>query len=139
MSAGYRLHAISAGVRDRDDRATVEAKPEDVGDQALIRGFKPQFRGSSGAVRCLRAGVDRLIGHKATSGIPLPWDRPPRWTIFFRVAVRAAFRHAVPAHDEEFGQPLTHFVHLADFKAGDIEGNGFRTDGRLRDEDTHEA
>jgi hypothetical protein len=27
-----------------DDRATVEAKPEDVGDQALIRGFKPQFR-----------------------------------------------------------------------------------------------
>lgn len=72
----------------QDDRARVEAKPEDVGDQALIRGFKPQFRDSSGAVRCLRAGVDRLIGHKAISGIPLPWLRPRRCTIFVRVAVR---------------------------------------------------
>ena len=35
----YRLHAIFAGVRGSDDRATVEAKPEDVGDQALIRGL----------------------------------------------------------------------------------------------------
>ena len=34
-----------AGENGSDDRATVEAKPEDVGDQALIRGFKPQFRG----------------------------------------------------------------------------------------------
>src|SRR6267142_6246587 len=33
-----------AGDCGSDDRATVEAKPEDVGDQALIRGFKPQFR-----------------------------------------------------------------------------------------------
>jgi hypothetical protein len=73
---------------DRDDRATVEAKPEDVGDQTLIRGFKPQFRDSSGAVRCLRAGVDRLIGHKATSGIPLPWFRPRRCTIFVRIVAR---------------------------------------------------
>ena len=30
--------------QSRDDRATVEAKPEDVGDQTLIRGFKPQYR-----------------------------------------------------------------------------------------------
>ena len=37
---------------------------------------------SSGAVRSLRAGVDRLIGHKATTGIPLPWLRPRRYTIF---------------------------------------------------------
>jgi hypothetical protein len=35
----------------------VEAKPEDVGDKALIRVLDAQFRGSSGAVLCLRAGV----------------------------------------------------------------------------------
>jgi hypothetical protein len=78
----------SLGDEGRDDRATVEAKPEDVGDKALIRVLDAQFRGSSGAVLCLRAGVDRLIGHKATSGIPLPWLRPRRCTIFVRIAAR---------------------------------------------------
>ena len=77
-----------AGECGRDDRATVEARPEDVGDQALIRVFNRSSEISSGAVRCLRAGVDLLIGHKATSGIPLPWLRPRRCTIFVRVAVR---------------------------------------------------
>src|SRR5258708_6751969 len=77
-----------AGECGRDDRATVEAKPEDVGDQALIRVFNRSSEISSGAVRCLRAGVDLLIGHKAISGIPLPWLRPRRCTIFVRIAVR---------------------------------------------------
>jgi hypothetical protein len=38
--------AIFVGGCGRDDRATVEAKPEDVGDQTLIRGFfaVPRFR-----------------------------------------------------------------------------------------------
>jgi hypothetical protein len=35
----------------------------------------------SGAVLSLRTGVDRLIGHTATAGIPLPWLRPRRCTI----------------------------------------------------------
>jgi hypothetical protein len=77
-----------AGGYGRDDRATVEAKPEDVGDQALIRVFNRSSEISSGAVLSLRAGVDLLIGHKATSGIPLPWLRPRRCTIFVRIAAR---------------------------------------------------
>jgi hypothetical protein len=41
-----RLPAIFAGVHGSDDRAPVGAKPEDVGDQTLIRGFfaVPRFR-----------------------------------------------------------------------------------------------
>jgi hypothetical protein len=52
--------AIFAGGCVRDDRATVEAKPEDVGDQALIRVFNRSSEIPSGAVRCLRAGVDQV-------------------------------------------------------------------------------
>src|SRR5437763_10420650 len=33
-----------AGAMASDDHAKVEAKPEDVGDQALMRGSRPQFR-----------------------------------------------------------------------------------------------
>src|SRR5580704_18985915 len=83
------LRAIVAGALLFDDRARVEAKPEDVGDQALMRGSKPQFRISSGAVRCLRTGVDQVIGHKARSGVPLPWLRPRHCTMFVcRIAAR---------------------------------------------------
>jgi hypothetical protein len=85
-----------AGGCGRDDRATVGAKPEDVGDQALIRVYVRSTEISSGAVRCLRAGVDRLIGHKAISGIPLPWLRPRRCTISVRVAVRMLDSFAKP-------------------------------------------
>ena len=70
------------------DRAGVRAGPEDVGDQTLIRVYVRSSEVSSGAVLSLRAGVDLLIGHKATSGIPLPWLRPRRCTIFVRIAAR---------------------------------------------------
>src|SRR5207342_3917507 len=36
---------------------------------------------SSGAVLCLRSGVDLAIGLIAKSGVPLPWLRPRRCTI----------------------------------------------------------
>jgi hypothetical protein len=88
----------SLGDEGRDDRATVEAKPEDVGDKALIRVLDAQFRGSSGAVLCLRAGVDRLIGHKATSGIPLPWLRPRRYTIFVCPGLRSGLELLCQIH-----------------------------------------
>jgi hypothetical protein len=43
---------FSLGVRGSDDRATVEAEPEDVGDQALIRVFNrsSEFRPGLSAV-----------------------------------------------------------------------------------------
>jgi hypothetical protein len=56
--------------------------PLDVGDQALMRGFEPQFRVSSGALPRLRTGVDLLIGHLQSSGIPLPRLRPRRCAMF---------------------------------------------------------
>ena len=53
-----------------DDRATVGAKPRDVGQQALIRGFT-HVRVSVRGFPCLRTCVDLAIGFKGWSGIPL--------------------------------------------------------------------
>jgi hypothetical protein len=62
----------------------------------------------SGAVLGLRTGVDRLIGHTATAGIPLPWLRPRRCTMsviagwpptrlpFDRVEAAASSFHRMP-------------------------------------------
>jgi hypothetical protein len=46
------------------DRAEEKAGPEDVGEQALMRGLVTSISVfSSGAVTGLEAGVDRMIGH----------------------------------------------------------------------------
>ena len=72
-----------------DDRARVGAKPEDVGDQALMRGSTPQFRISSGAVLCLRTGIDRSdrphsdIGSSPAVALP-----PPLHDVCDRLAAR---------------------------------------------------
>src|SRR5271166_1606313 len=42
----------------------------DVGDQALMRGFVPHVRVSSGAAPRLRTGVDASIGHLQSSEFP---------------------------------------------------------------------
>jgi len=69
-----------AGVRGSDDRATVEAKPEDVGDQALIRVFN---RSSEIRPGCPLSTRGRRSADRPQSdiGIPLPWLRPRRCTI----------------------------------------------------------
>jgi hypothetical protein len=54
----------------------------DVGDQALMRGFVPHVRVSSGAAPRLRTGVDVSIGHLQSSGIPLPRLHPRRCAMF---------------------------------------------------------
>src|SRR2546430_15213736 len=64
-----------------DDRATVGAKPWDVGQQALIRGVS-HVRMFVWGCPCLRTGVDLSIGLTAQTGIPLPWLRPRRCTKF---------------------------------------------------------
>ena len=53
-----------------------------LGDQALMRGFVPHVRVSSGAAPRLRTGVDASIGHLQSSGVPLPRLRPRRCTMF---------------------------------------------------------
>jgi hypothetical protein len=53
-----------------DDRATVGAKPRDVGQHPLIRGFT-HVRLFVWGCPCLRTGVDLAIGLKGRSGIPL--------------------------------------------------------------------
>src|SRR5260370_1616271 len=54
----------------------------DVGDQALMRVFVPHVRISSGAAPRLRTGVDALIGHLQSSGVPLPRLHPRRCAMF---------------------------------------------------------
>ena len=64
----------------------------DVGDQALIRGFVPHVRVSSGAAPRLRTGVDASIGHLQSSGVPLPRLHPRRCAMFVAsLSVYASF------------------------------------------------
>lgn len=72
------LHDSVEGYRC-DDRTTVGAKPWDVGDPSLIRGFA-HIRIFVRGFPCLRTGVDLAIGLRAPSGVPLPWLRPRRCT-----------------------------------------------------------
>lgn len=61
------------------DRADETAGPEDVGEQALIRGLDtavPFVR-----LGRLGSGVNQRIGHIVSSGVPLPWLRPRCCTI----------------------------------------------------------
>src|ERR1700680_4559651 len=62
-------------------RAEEKAGPEDVGEQALMRGLDTAFP-------CFRLGLSRSksgrrsrIGHVESSGVPLPWSRPHCCTI----------------------------------------------------------
>ena len=64
------LHDSVEGYRC-DDRTTVGAKPWDVGDPSLIRGFA-HIRIFVRGFPCLRTGVDLAIGLRAPSGVPLP-------------------------------------------------------------------
>src|SRR5229473_2170482 len=66
-----------------DDRATVGAKPRDVGQHPLIRGFT-HVRASVWGCPGLRTGVDLAIGLTARSGIPLAAaPLPPLHEIIF--------------------------------------------------------
>src|ERR1700680_739487 len=60
-----------------------------------MRGFEPQRRMFVWGCPCLRAGVDLAIGHKAESGVPLPWLRPRRCTMF--VFAGPSPQHRLPA------------------------------------------
>ena len=63
------------------DRVEERTGPEDVGEQALIRGLataSPFF-----VWGCPRSEIGRrsMIGHMVPSGVPLPWFRPHPYTI----------------------------------------------------------
>jgi hypothetical protein len=51
------------------DRAEERAGPEDVGDQALMRGLDTAFPFVRPGLSL--SGVDHMIGHTVTSGVPL--------------------------------------------------------------------
>jgi hypothetical protein len=53
------------------DRAEERAGPEDVGDQALMRGLVTAFPLVRLGCPCLRSCVDHVIGHVDSSGVPL--------------------------------------------------------------------
>ena len=53
------------------DRAEVKAEPEDVGDQALMRGLDTALPFVRPGLSRLGSGIDRVIGHVGSSGVPL--------------------------------------------------------------------
>src|SRR5215472_2265603 len=53
------------------DRAEERAGPEDVGDQALMRGLDTALPFVRPGCPCLGSGVDHAIGHAVSSGVPL--------------------------------------------------------------------
>ncbi len=53
------------------DRAEERAGPEDVGDQALMRGLDTALPFVRPGLSLLRSGVDHVIGHVVSSGVPL--------------------------------------------------------------------
>jgi hypothetical protein len=64
------------------DRAEERAGPEDVGEQALMRGLDtafPFFRLGLSRSNVGRRSCDRP--HNGCSGVPLPWSRPHCCTI----------------------------------------------------------
>ena len=78
----YRTRSIGSlqfcwSMRRADDRATVGTKPEDVGDQALMRGFEPQFRDFVRGCPCLRTGVDRYDRPQSDIGSSPAVASPP--------------------------------------------------------------
>jgi hypothetical protein len=54
------------------DRAEERAGPEDVGDQALMRGLVTAFPFVRSGLSLSGSGVDHVIGHVDSSGVPLP-------------------------------------------------------------------
>jgi hypothetical protein len=65
------LHARKREVDLGADRAEERTGPEDVGDQTLMRGWIPPCRLFVRGCPCLRSGVNHVIGHVETSGVPL--------------------------------------------------------------------
>ena len=53
------------------DRAEERAGPEDVGDQTLMRGLVTALPFVRLGLSCLGSGIDYMIGHVETSGVPL--------------------------------------------------------------------
>jgi hypothetical protein len=53
------------------DRAEERAGPEDVGDQTLMRGLVTALPFVHPGLSCLGSGIDYMIGHVETSGVPL--------------------------------------------------------------------
>jgi hypothetical protein len=78
------LHARWREVDQVMDRAEERAGPEDVGDQTLMRGLVTAFPFIRPGLSCLGSGIDYMIGHVETSGVPLPWSRPRFCTIDVR-------------------------------------------------------
>ena len=53
------------------DRAEERAGPEDVGDQTLMRGLDTALPFVRPGLSCLGSGIDYMIGHVETAGVPL--------------------------------------------------------------------
>ena len=53
------------------DRAEERAGPEDVGDQTLMRGLVTALPFVRPGLSCLGSGIDHVIGHTISSGVPL--------------------------------------------------------------------
>src|SRR5262245_45079613 len=72
-------------------RAEERAGPEDVGEQALMRGLDTAFPFFVWGCPGLHTGVDQVTGHTVMSGIPLPWSRPHCCTINLLSSVDCPF------------------------------------------------
>jgi hypothetical protein len=57
-------------------RAEERAGPEDVGEQALMRGLDTAFPFVRLGLSRSKSGRRSRIGHVESSGVPLPWSRP---------------------------------------------------------------
>jgi hypothetical protein len=65
------LHARQREVDFGMDRAEERAGPEDVGDQTLMRGLDTALPFVRPGLSRLGSGVDYVIGHVESSGVPL--------------------------------------------------------------------
>ena len=63
------------------NRAEERAEPQDVGEQALMRGLDTAFPFFRLGLSLSGVGRRSMIGHIDSSGIPLPWSRPHVCTI----------------------------------------------------------
>jgi hypothetical protein len=69
------------GVQDVSCRGEERARPEDVGEQALVRGLDTAFPFVRLGLSRSKSGRRSRIGHVESSEVPLPWSRPHCCTI----------------------------------------------------------
>ena len=65
------LHAREREVDLGADRAEERTGPEDVGDQTLMRGLVTALPFVRPGLSFLGSGIDHVIGHAISSGVPL--------------------------------------------------------------------